>query len=221
MDVACSRSGGLYEWPRNRPVGRCYRNLQDFANPGKDPNSQHARPPEFPFGGARLQFPRDRMPPLTGRGGTPCLEPMRTPRGRTTCGDDQASRDRLRPAWSGRSGPTGGEPTSHAGFEPRVFAESGLAPDPSSLLDGGPAGGAFGRRLGIGTRDRSVESRHLGLPARDRNPRHPRYRSQTLSRLSGTTRTPATAVMKFRSPDQRGTMWAWRCWGRPAPAASP
>jgi hypothetical protein len=160
----------------------------------------------------------DRAAPLTGRGETPCLEPMRTPRGRTTCGDDQASRDRLRPDWSGRSGPTGGEPTSHAGFEPRVFVESGLAPDPSSLLDGGPAGGTV--RSTIETRLSKPDSRNPTTGRFDPLS-HPRYRSQTLSKLSGTTLTPATAVMKFRSPDQRGTMWAWRCWGRPAPAASP
>ena len=48
-----------------------------------------------------------------------------------------------------------------------------------------------------------------------------RYRAATSSRLSGTTRTPATDDMKFRSPDHLGTTWTCRCWGSPAPAASP
>ena len=48
-----------------------------------------------------------------------------------------------------------------------------------------------------------------------------RYRSATSSRLSGITRTPATEDMKLRSPDHLGTTWTCRCWGSPAPAASP
>ena len=35
------------------------------------------------------------------------------------------------------------------------------------------------------------------------------------------TRTPATDVMKFVSPDHRGRTWRWRCPGIPAPAARP
>lgn len=179
---------------------------------------------DFPAPKARIRSKCDRMAPLTGRGGTPCLEPMRTPRGRTTCGDGQASRDRLRPAWSGSSGPTGGEPTSHAGFEPRVLVQSGLVPGPSML--GSPSrwrtrrGGrpvafleaSIGRGPGIDLRlpqDGGMEASVA------------RYRSATSSRLSGMTRTPATADMKLRSPDHRGTTWTCRCWGSPAPAASP
>lgn len=77
------------------------------------------------------------------------------------------------------------------------------------MFDGGPAGGDVRSSLYV------PFGRWMPLEATSR------YREATDSSESGITRTPATEVMKLRSPDQRGTTWPWRCWGRPAPAASP
>ena len=48
-----------------------------------------------------------------------------------------------------------------------------------------------------------------------------RYISAISSREAGVTLTSPVTVMKFVSPPQRGTTWAWTCSGSPAPAAAP
>ena len=97
-------------------------------------------------------------------------------------------------------------------------------------LTADPPGGTFGRFKchipGIASASHCLASmvvRHwpLVVQASEVLVTVSRYRAATSSRLSGTTRTPATDDMKFRSPDHLGTTWTCRCWGSPAPAASP
>jgi hypothetical protein len=85
-----------------------------------------------------------------------------------------------------------GEPTSNAGFELRDPVQSGEArPAEQSVAD--PSGVAPASKI------------HTYWSGPQADSRASRKRLATDSSDSGTTRTPATADMKFTSPDHLGT----------------
>ena len=184
---------------------------------------QGVKPPRRPPRHASPRFPRIVRPyPKLGvefpdgRRATP-VGPCRNPLSRTVANPTGSYDLRrwpsltgaaIRGVWSGRSGSMSGEPTLNAGFELRVPVQPGMLP--------GPPIDRWRTRRGS---HRRPFRRPATLAAQWTE--RARYVARTSSSDSGTTRSPPMEVMKFTSPFHRGTTWACRCDGRPAPAASP